>query len=137
MPSSTTTPNAYAMSTTTGKREASPEAPPRADQLRPLNLPQLVKVQLDAAGLPAVVTAPCTSALLRLCTSESNEERGAELGSDVTRKAVESIIEIWHVEDEWWRDPISRRCVEVILEGGKHLVLYEDLTTSDWFMQRP
>jgi hypothetical protein len=52
-------------------------------------------------------------------------------------KAVETIIETWYVDDEWWRERIARRYVEVILEGGKHVVLYEDLTGSGWYLQMP
>jgi hypothetical protein len=51
------------------------------------------------------------------------------------RWRVESTGEIWRVDDEWWRRPISRRYFEVMLEGGKHVTLFEDLTTGEWFMQ--
>ena len=124
------------MSTSAGKGRARPQAAARADQLRPLNLPQPVKVELDDAGLPTVVGELRPSAVLPFYPSENGDERSRATDSEVVGKAVESVIEIWHVDDEWWREPISRRCVEVILEGGKHVVLYEDLTTSDWFMQR-
>jgi hypothetical protein len=50
---------------------------------------------------------------------------------------VEEIVEEWVVEDEWWRTPIHRRYVEVVLEGGAHVVLFENLTTGEWFMQKP
>jgi hypothetical protein len=52
-------------------------------------------------------------------------------------RRVEEVVEVWVVEDEWWRSPIHRRYVEVVLEGGAHVVLFEDLTTGEWFMQRP
>jgi len=45
------------------------------------------------------------------------------------------IGEIWRVDDEWWRQPISRRYIEVILSGGRHVVLYQDLNTGEWFEQ--
>lgn len=102
---------------------------PRADQLRPLNLPQLVTVELDDDGLPLTITGSCPST--------THREQGSVSTDNVMRKAVESVIEVWHVDDEWWRDPISRRYVEVILEGGKHVVFYEDSNTNDWFMQMP
>ena len=122
---------------TPGKREARPKATARADQLRPLNRPHPVKVELDEAGLPAVVTC-CVRPSARPPVRPGSDERQSETTeSGVVQRAVESIIEIWHVDDEWWREPISRRCVEVILEAGKHVVLYEDLTTSEWFMQMP
>jgi hypothetical protein len=33
--------------------------------------------------------------------------------------------------------PIHRRYFDVVLEGGGHTVLFEDLTTHQWFMQKP
>ena len=82
--------------------------------MRPLNVPQAVVVETDEDGHPILVT-----------TQEDPYE------------AVEAIVEIWKIDDEWWREPISRRCVEVVLEGGKHVVLYEDSSTGKWFLQRP
>ncbi len=52
-------------------------------------------------------------------------------------RAVESILEIWRVDDEWWRKPVSRWYAEVVLDGGMHVILYEDLITGDWYIQRP
>jgi len=52
-------------------------------------------------------------------------------------RRVEEVVETWIVQDEWWRSPIHRRYVEVVLEGGGHVVLFEDLTTGEWFMQKP
>jgi len=43
------------------------------------------------------------------------------------RRAVEAIGEVWRIDDEWWRQSISRRCVEVVFEGGGRAVLFEDL----------
>jgi hypothetical protein len=57
--------------------------------------------------------------------------------SAVGGRKVEEVVETWIVQDEWWRCPIHRRYVEVVLEGGGHVVLFEDLTTGEWFMQRP
>ncbi|NIM51836.1 MAG: hypothetical protein GTN62_12790 [Gemmatimonadales bacterium] len=53
------------------------------------------------------------------------------------RRRVEEIIETWRIDDEWWREPITRRYVEVVLEGGGHVVLFEDLVTGQWFVQMP
>ena len=52
-------------------------------------------------------------------------------------KRIESVGETWRIDDEWWRMPIVRRYVEVILEGGGRLVLFEDLMTGEWFAQMP
>ena len=84
----------------------------RADRLRPLNQPYAIEVECDERGEPLAVVG----------------ER---------KRAVEEIIEMWRVDDEWWREPISRRYADVVLEGGTHVVLYEDLITNEWFMQKP
>jgi len=85
-----------------------------ADRLRALNVQQRVEVELDERGAPIVVTR--------------------ETGNG---KRVESIGETWRIDDEWWRVPIVRRYVEVILEGGGRVVLLEDLVTGEWFEQMP
>jgi len=85
-----------------------------ADRLRALNVQQRVEVELDERGVPIVVTR--------------------ETGNG---KRVESIGETWRIDDEWWRVPIVRRYVEVILEGGGRVVLLEDLVTGEWFEQMP
>jgi hypothetical protein len=50
---------------------------------------------------------------------------------------VDTVLETWRIDDEWWRTPIARRYVEVVLEDGAHVVLFEDLTTGAWFAQKP
>ena len=84
--------------------------------MRPLNVPQAVVVETDESGLPTVVVI------------DAAESRP---------KVVETVVDVWKIEDEWWRNQISRRCTEVVLEGGKHVVLYEDQITGKWFLQRP
>jgi len=84
------------------------------DRLRALNVPQRVEVELDADGMPM------------------NVKR--ETGNG---KRVEALGESWRIHDEWWRQPIVRRYVEVILEGGGRMVLFEDLNTGEWWMQKP
>jgi hypothetical protein len=87
-------------------------APVRVDRLRALNLPRPVTVEVDHRGHPKTI-------------------------KDSQCRRVEAVGEIWRVDDEWWREPISRRYVEVMLEGGGHVVLFEDLTTAQWFLQMP
>jgi hypothetical protein len=50
---------------------------------------------------------------------------------------VEAILESWRIDDEWWRQTISRNYMEVMLEGGKRMVLFQDLITGQWFAQMP
>jgi len=84
------------------------------DRLRALNTQKPVEVELDERGVPVIVT----------------REAGNE-------KRIESIGETWRIDDEWWRLPIVRRYVEVILEGGGRVVLFEDIITGEWFAQMP
>jgi hypothetical protein len=83
------------------------------DSLRALNVPQRVQIECNN-GLPT---------LLRDAAGKM--------------RAVENIGEIWRIDDEWWRAPIHRRYVEAIIEGGRRVVLYEDLITGEWWMQKP
>jgi hypothetical protein len=83
-------------------------------------MPAPVTVELDGERTPVVV----------------HQAPGAP-GAPGAGKRVEAIGESWRVEDEWWRQPISRRYVEVVFEGGGRVVLYEDLITGEWWVQQP
>ena len=87
----------------------------KTDRLRALNVPYRVEVELDANGLPIGM-------------------RDAGCGM---RRSVEAVGEVWRIDDEWWRVPIVRRYVEVIFEGGGRAVLFEDLSTGEWWIQKP
>jgi len=62
---------------------------------------------------------------------------GVGPAAGVGRRRVEEVLEIWRIDDEWWRRSVSRRYIEVALKGGGHVVLFEDLVTGDWFCQMP
>ena len=84
----------------------------RADRVRCLNLPRPVQVTVDAqSGLPVAL-----------------HQRNR-------RHVVESIQDSWHVDDEWWRDPISRHYVQVILRDGAIRTLFHDRIADRWFAQ--
>jgi hypothetical protein len=85
-----------------------------SERLRALNAPQRVQVELDEQRRPRAVK-----------WEMKNEKR------------VESIGENWRMDDEWWRQPIVRRYVEAVLEGGGRVLLFEDLITGEWFVQKP
>jgi hypothetical protein len=84
-------------------------APLRTDRLRALNVPQSIAVECNAEDLPATVG-------------------GA---------TVEAVLESWRIDDEWWRQSIARCYHEVVLDGGKRVVLFEDVVTGEWFAQMP
>ena len=84
-------------------------APLRTDRLRAVNAPKPVSLELDAAGVLSV----------------------ANVGT------IEAILESWRIDDEWWRQTISRSYLELLLAGGKRIVVFQDLLTGLWFMQLP
>ena len=81
----------------------------KTDRLRTINAPQRVQIELGLNQRP---------------TTAGNQ-------------TIESVGEIWRIDDEWWRQPIARRYVEAILAGGKHVVLFEDLISGEWWIQSP
>lgn len=95
-----------------------------AERLRALNVPMPVVVETDGQGLPVTV--------LEVAQERAGACRGGQGGATVT-----DILETWRVDDEWWRNPVSRRYVEVALEGGGHVVLFENLVTGNWSLQMP
>lgn len=88
-----------------------PGASTRTHELRPLNLPNLLIVEVDAAGEPAVIV-----------------RHGRRL-------AVTAIQEVWRIDDEWWRESISRRYYLLVLEQSIFCTVYQDLTTKAWYEQ--
>jgi hypothetical protein len=56
----------------------------------------------------------------------------------VDRRAVEAVREEWRVEEGWWTDaPIRRRYLELVLAGGRVVVVFEDRRhPGTWYRQR-
>jgi hypothetical protein len=55
----------------------------------------------------------------------------------VARKDVDAVNEDWVVEDRWWTGrPLRRRYFELVLVDGRNTVVYFDLGTRRWFVQR-
>lgn len=48
---------------------------------------------------------------------------------------VRTIYEQWRIDDEWWRDEISRHYFALELENGRRITLYHDLVSGAWFAQ--
>jgi hypothetical protein len=54
----------------------------------------------------------------------------------VADRLVEAVREEWRVEEGWWTDrPVRRRYMEVALEGGRVVVVFEDRRAGGWFAQ--
>ncbi len=50
-------------------------------------------------------------------------------------RPVAQVVESWRIDDEWWRVPISRHYHRVILEGGRPMILFQDLVEERWYRQ--
>ena len=62
---------------------------------------------------------------------------GEGLPAEVNGEPVEAMRESWLVEDRWWStEPLRRRYWELIGVGGRNLVVFHDLCTGHWFIQR-
>jgi len=105
--------------------EPSPSIPSPAHgrgegKLRPLNSPRPLDVETDADGVPVGV--------------HLSGQTGARLGGQ--RCAVESVIETWRIDDEWWREqPVSRVYWRLLLENGCALDVYRDAVCGRWYKQ--
>jgi hypothetical protein len=52
------------------------------------------------------------------------------------RYAVESVLETWRIDDEWWRDrAVSRLYFRVLLEDGPVVNVYLDAINNSWCRQ--
>ncbi len=101
-----------------------PESKPDI-RLRPLGLPSSIQVRTDREGYPVEVHLPGQR-------GTGSPRRG---GSRHRIETVASIYEIWRIDDEWWRQPISRLYHQVVLESGKMMTLYRDLIDGSWYAQ--
>lgn len=50
---------------------------------------------------------------------------------------VAELRESWLVEDRWWSEtPLRRRYWELVGVRGRNVVVFRDLCTGRWFVQR-
>ena len=68
-------------------------------------------------------------------TDEDGEPTHVRLpGKPARRVAV--VRERWRIDDEWWRESISREYRAVVLDDGRVVTLYHDLSDGLWYAQR-
>lgn len=51
-------------------------------------------------------------------------------------RRVERVATRWVVETDWWRRPIRREYLRILLAGGECCELYRDLDGDGWFWSR-
>ena len=83
--------------------------------LRPLNAPTPLRVQLDDRGRIVSIWRQ----------------------GRLTPRTIAAVQDRWRIDDEWWREhPISRVYYEVVLDDGTLLTMYQDLVADAWYEQR-
>ena len=43
---------------------------------------------------------------------------------------------IWRIDDEWWRQEISRRYFELEISDASVITVFQDLVSGNWYRQR-
>jgi hypothetical protein len=87
----------------------------RASDLRPLNAPSPLRVDLDGDGRVVAIWRQ---------------------GRLAPRK-IAAVQDRWRIDDEWWREhPIARIYYALVLDDGTLLTVYHDLASDTWFEQR-
>jgi hypothetical protein len=80
-------------------------------ELRALNVPKPIRVKVGAGGRPLV------------------------LYLEGRARRIRQILNIWQIDDEWWRDRISRRYATLVLENGQMMTIYLNLLDGRWYVQ--
>jgi len=52
------------------------------------------------------------------------------------QRKVISIRNIWRIDDEWWREEISRLYYELELDNGSVITVFQDLVSGKWYQQK-
>jgi len=91
---------------------AHPGAAGGPGRARQLNRPRPLRVEADKDGRPAAVWL------------------------SGRRYVVEGVLEVWRIDDEWWRQrPVSRLYYRLALADGRTLTVCRDLVGGRWAQQ--
>lgn len=108
---------------------------------RPLNMPIPVTVHTGLRHSPAATDAlRCRHTATEIHT-DYTQGRGLKSASPHPASngalvKVAYVIDMWEIDDEWWRmSPIKRRYWKVKLETGHDLTLFQDIQSGRWFQQ--
>ena len=84
----------------------------RSKRLRALNPPLPIRIDLDQNRIPTYYH-PKNGKHLKICV----------------------IRERWRIDDEWWREEISRDYFTFILENGMIITVFQNLLSQKWYRQ--
>lgn len=110
---------------------------------RPLNMPTPITVRTGPRHSPAAAsvpkrryTAPVVAQRARTASAASARRGGQQRQNAGELVKVAHVIDMWEVEDEWWRKrPVRRRYWRVTLETGQDMTVFHDLQSGEWYQQ--
>ena len=76
--------------------------------------------------------SPCEPRKIEVMARECKPV-GVKLGHRLLM--VKRIVNMWRIDDEWWRRPISRLYFLVELERGIRVTVFKDLIGGGWYRQ--
>lgn len=85
------------------------------------------------AGLKAMVIPLHVPREIEALANESGEP--VAVMRNGRRIRVAAILNTWRIDDEWWREEISRQYFQVELKGGLVLNIFHDLVSGKWYQQ--
>jgi hypothetical protein len=87
----------------------------------PLNAPREIRVAAAGDGHPASVRAGGGPVSAR---GGGRQRRVARISNE------------WRIDDEWWRQELSRHYFEMEIEDGQVITVFCDLVSGKWYQQR-
>lgn len=81
-------------------------------KIRMLNEPTPIKVTVNQDGEPVTVV-----------------HRG-------TMRRVTRVLDQWRIDDEWWREPVSRMYFQLEYDSAPSDTIFHDLIGDKWYWQR-
>jgi len=78
----------------------------------PLYLPREIEVSTNNSGVPEVIV-----------------RKGKQ-------DQIAAVSNTWRIDDDWWREEISRHYFEVELKDGRLMTIFHDLVSGKWYQQR-
>jgi len=81
-----------------------------------------------------VVTHLSLPKLVNVLTNDSDEPAAITRNGQQCR--VAAIQNAWRIDDEWWREEVSRHYFQVELQNGPVITVFRDVVTGKWYEQR-
>ena len=48
---------------------------------------------------------------------------------------VVRVLNVWRVDEDWWREPVSRLYLSLELDSGARLTVFRDILSGLWYRQ--